>query len=217
MNNLLTDITVLLDRSGSMYSCRNDVLGGLNNFIRDQQKIEGACKFTLIQFHSMNPQEKIYDAVDLRKISGITTFNPGGGTPLLDALGLSIVETGARLRAVPEHERPGKVIFVVITDGEENASHRYKKPKIAEMVKEQQDRYAWDFVFLGANMDGISEGQSVGMLYANSATFDVSNIGATIRTTGAKLATYRMTGNKTDLNYTVAERKGFVDGSMSGK
>lgn len=211
MNNLLTDITVLLDRSGSMSVCRSDVLGGLNSFVKKQQEIKTGCVFTLIQFDSVNSQEKVFDAVDIRKIHEITEFDPRGGTPLLDAFGRAIVETGKRLREMPERERPGKVIFVVITDGLENASREFKKAQVAEMVKEQQGRYSWDFMFLGANMDAIGEGESLGLSFRNSADFSVNNIGATIAATGVKLATYRMTADKADLNYTVAERKSFID------
>lgn len=211
MNNALTDITVLLDRSGSMSSCRADVLGGLNSFVKKQQEIDSPCKFTLIQFDSVNAQEKLFNAVDIKTIREITTFDPRGGTPLLDAFGQAIVETGKRLREMPERERPGKVIFVVITDGHENASREFKKSRLAEMVKEQQNRYSWDFMFLGANMDAISEGESLGLSFHNSATFTVDNIGATIGATSVKLANYRVSANKADLNYTVAERKSFVD------
>lgn len=211
MKKNLTDITVLLDRSGSMNSCRSDVIGGLNEFIDKQKKVDGECLFTLIQFDSVNSQEVTYSAVNVHSIARFSNFEPRGGTPLLDAMGASIINTGARLRAMPESERPGKVIFVVITDGYENASKEYKKSQIASLVKEQTDRYSWDFIFLGANMDAIAEGASVGFAFSNTANFSVHNIGATISATGMKAALYRSSNNKVDLAYTSAERKSFVD------
>src|SRR5262245_251619 len=144
-----TDITLLLDRTGSMACIREDTIGGYNTFVQDQRKVPGACVFTLIQFDSQDPHEVICSAVDIQQapLLSMETYIPRADTPLLDAMGKTIVEVGERLKAMSEAERPNKVVFVVITDGHENASKEYKKAAIQDMIKRQQDVYKWEVVF----------------------------------------------------------------------
>lgn len=92
-------------------------------------------------------------------------------TALLDAVGRAINETGQRLAVMPEHERPGLVVFVIITDGQENSSHEFTKTQIKELIKHQQTKYAWQFTFLGANQDAFAEARSIGISLIASANF----------------------------------------------
>jgi hypothetical protein len=175
MNLDLTDITVLLDRSGSMDSVREDTIGGVNSFIEEQQKQPGKANLTLIQFD--NQYEPNYVAIDVQKADKLSrrTYSPRGSTRLLDAIGRAIDETGERLSLIPEEQRPGKVIFVIQTDGEENASTLYAgdegRKRINEKITHQTERYNWQFVFLGANQDAITIAESIGIMAKSSLTY----------------------------------------------
>src|SRR5580765_7194178 len=112
----LTDITVLLDRSGSMASIESDVVGGFTEFVTSQRQGAGRAVLSLVQFDSQSI-DAVFTAKSVHDIRLPIRFEPRGSTPLLDALGQTIVSTGARLRTMPERERPGRVVFVAITDG----------------------------------------------------------------------------------------------------
>lgn len=163
MKLTLTDITIILDRSGSMAIVANDTIGGFNRFIDDQKKTPGEARITLNQFD--HEFERVMDAADIQNASHLTheTFVPRGNTALLDAIGRSIIETGKRLSSIPENDRPAKVVVVIITDGQENASREFTRAKIDEMISEQQKKYQWQFVFLGANQDAIATAASIGI------------------------------------------------------
>ena len=166
------DITVILDRTGSMEPIRDDTIGGFNRFMEDQKGVPGECLLTLVQFDSQDPFEVIWRGVPVKDATPLTrnTYVPRAATPLLDAIGRGINDTGKRLGELSEADRPGKVIFVVITDGLENASREFKRATIKEMVERQRDIYKWEFVFLGANMDAVKEGAEMGVPGASSMT-----------------------------------------------
>jgi hypothetical protein len=163
-----TDITFILDRSGSMSSIYADTVGGFNSFVNDQKEAEGEAKLTLIQFDTY--YELNYLGVDIKDVPDLV-FQPRGMTALLDAIGRGILETGKRLDALEEDEKPSTVLFVIITDGGENASREFTKDKINEMIKHQTEIYSWDFVFLGANQDAIETGTSLGISAGNSMSY----------------------------------------------
>lgn len=159
-----TDIVVVLDRSGSMASVVNDTVGGFNSFVEEQKKQEGNARLTLVQFDTQ--YEMVHNGLDIQKVPSLE-FSPRGGTALLDAIGRAINDTGARLRSLPEKERPDKVIFVIITDGEENSSREFGHARIRDMIKHQSDKYSWEFVFLGANQDSFAVGGNIGITIGN--------------------------------------------------
>lgn len=163
-NDNTTHIAFLLDRSGSMQSIKDDVIGGFNALVADQRETPGDCTLTLVQFDSQDPQETVFSTLPIAEVPELTgeTFQPRGGTPLLDAMGRLITETGERIASTPEHQHPGKVIFVVLTDGLENASRTYTRERIFEMIKHQREVYSWEFIFLGADQDAIAEGGKYG-------------------------------------------------------
>ena len=156
-------IVFIADRSGSMFSVRDDAIGGFNSFIEDQRKVEGEADITLVLFDDQ--YEVPYSNVDIKEVALLNedTYQPRGSTALLDAIGTTIVNVGDELKDLSEDQRPDKVIVCIITDGEENSSKEYTKDKIKEMVEHQQEKYNWEFIFLGANMDAISEGMSFGI------------------------------------------------------
>ncbi len=166
MNSDYTDITILLDRSGSMSGIKDSTIEGINSFIRDQQKVSGKCTLSLIQFDDR--YEVNYIASSIQNAAYLTThtYIPRGTTALRDSLSKAIDDTGQRLASLPEQERPGKVIFVVITDGDENASREISQEALALKVKNQEDVYKWKFVFMGANID----------TFATAANYGVSNV-----------------------------------------
>ncbi len=159
-NKKLTDITVVMDRSTSMASCREESERGINKFVEEQQGLKGEAKFTLVKFD--NTYEKEYDGINIRNVEHIELI-PRGTTALLDAVGRAINETGARLRSMSENKRPGLVVFVILTDGYENCSVEFTRSQIKEMIDHQTKRYNWEFTFLGANQDACFEGGSIGI------------------------------------------------------
>lgn len=167
-----TDITVVLDRSGSMASIANDVIGGLNLFVQAQARIEGEASFTLVQFDDR--YEVVHAHVPIQRVPALTdrTYVPRGSTALLDAIGRTIVDTGTRLAMMPEADRPQVVIVAVQTDGLENASREFTRPQVFGMVRHQEEKYAWQFVFLAADQDAIDEGGRMGFARASALDYD---------------------------------------------
>lgn len=202
-----THIAFLLDRSGSMRSIADDVIGGFNALVADQRKTPGDCTLTLVQFDSQDPQEIVLATVPIAEVPDLTaeTFQPRGSTPLLDAMGRLITETGERIARDPEHEHPGKVIFVVLTDGYENASQTYTRERIFEMIKHQREVYSWEFIFLGADQDAIAEGARYGFAADTSMS-----IGKTPR--GTDMA-FSMTS---DMMCQIRKSKGTAAGAGAG-
>ncbi len=166
-----THISLVLDRSGSMEQMRTDAIGGFNTFLRDQQVAPGTATLTLAQFDDR--YECSYDVAPIATVKPLdmTTFVPRGSTALLDALGKAMDETGARLAALPDAERPEKVLFVTLTDGMENASRTFTRAQIFDKITHQRDHYDWEFVFLAANQDAIEAGAAMGFTADSSATY----------------------------------------------
>jgi hypothetical protein len=167
-------IAVLLDRSGSMESIKADTEGGFNAFIAEQRKQEGQVEVTLAQFDT--EYEVVYanrPADDVPRLD----LQPRGGTALYDSLGRLVTDVGATLAATPEHDRPGKVIIVVLTDGHENSSTEWTHDAVSAVIRRQERDYSWDFVFLGANMDAVAIGQQLGFAPDRSLTYAATGAG----------------------------------------
>jgi hypothetical protein len=176
MKDNFTRIAIVLDRSGSMESCKESTVSGFNEFIRTQQELPGEAKVKLVQFDDQ--YETVFD-VNLKLCPELTqnTFVPRGSTALLDAQGRTIVELGKELAALPENERPSKVIVVTLTDGLENASKEYNLERIGELIREQRDKYNWDFVFLGANQDAIATAAAMSIPLPSAMSYSTSKAG----------------------------------------
>lgn len=206
MNNNLTDITVVLDRSGSMQKCRADAEGGVNAFIADQKNKPGECNFTMVEFDSK--YNFVHKGVPIQTVPKYTLI-PGGWTALLDAVGRAIDETGERLAKLSEDQRPGLVVFVIVTDGEENASREYTRQQIKEKIEHQQSAYNWQFTFLGANQDAFAAGRSMGVQGQAVAQYSVNNAQSMFRSASSNVSRMRasaMVGEQVVNEYLPGER-----------
>ncbi len=171
MRKDLTDITLVVDRSGSMGVCRTEAQGGINGFIEDQKNKPGEAIFSLLQFDT--EYDYVFKGISIKQV-GEYKLIPRGMTALLDAVGKAINETGERLSTLSENDRPGLIIIAIITDGQENSSHEFTKAKIKEMIEHQQKNYQWQFTFLGANQDAFSEAGGLGIGMAATTNYDPS-------------------------------------------
>lgn len=181
MNTDYTHLAIVQDKSGSMTSLRDETIQGFNTYLEEQQKLPGKCTFSLLQFDT--DFNVICEMEPVKSVRPLTrdTYRTIGNTALLDAIGRTIVTLGQKLEALPEAERPARVIIAVITDGEENSSEEYQgeagRAKIFEMIKHQTETYKWQFVFLGANQDAIKSGQNIGMAATNSISMAHNSVG----------------------------------------
>lgn len=171
MNNDYTDITIILDRSGSMAAILEPTIQGYNTFINEQRKQPGKLLISRVIFDDVIETPEL--AVPIAQASELNTRNfvPRNGTALFDAIGTTIENVGKRLAAMSEQDRPGKVLIVIITDGQENTSHAYRSGDIKEMINHQRNKYNWQFSYLGANQDAVLAGSSIGIGAQASYTF----------------------------------------------
>ncbi|MFN8031725.1 MAG: VWA domain-containing protein [Mycobacterium sp.] len=164
-------IAALLDRSGSMEAIADDTRGGFDAYIAGQRTAPGSALVTLAQFD--NEYEVVYVNRPIEDVPPLT-LQPRGMTALLDAIGRFVTEVGSALAALPEADRPGDVTVLVMTDGHENASEKWTKEAVRELISQQEKVYDWDFVFLGANMDAIDVGTGLGFAPGKSLTYAAS-------------------------------------------
>jgi len=171
MKDNLTSLVVVMDASGSMAKLAADTRGSFNTFIKEQKAVQGEATLSLWTFNSV--AERVYNSVPLSDVQDLDdkSYKPVGNTALLDTLGAAIDAEGQRLAALDEKDRPSKVLVMVVTDGEENASQTFTKEKVREMVSHQQDKYNWSFLFLGANIDAFKGGTSLGFAANNSVGY----------------------------------------------
>ena len=188
MRSDLTDITLVVDRSGSMEQVREDAEGGVNSFIAQQAKEPGEALLTLVQFDT--EYEFLHKGVPISQVPKYELV-PRGMTALLDAVGRAMNETGERLAKMDEADRPGLVVFVVMTDGLENSSKEFSKATIKEMIERQQQQYNWHFTFLGANQDAFAEAGGMGIHAAGVANCAIDKLDVAYRMTGAKVSRMR--------------------------
>ena len=188
MRSDLTDITLVIDRSGSMEEIRSDAEGGVNAFIRAQAQQPGDAFLTLVQFD--DEYEFVHRGVPIKEVPPYRLV-PRSGTALLDAVGRAINETGDRLARMPEADRPGLVVFVIVTDGKENSSHEFTKAQIKAMIDRQQTTYNWHFTFLGADQDAFAEAGGMGIAASGAANFAKGKVDAAFVGTVRKVSRMR--------------------------
>ena len=163
MKKGLTEIVFILDRSGSMSGLEADTIGGYNSLIAKQKKEEGEAIVSTVIFD--DETEVIHDRVSLDKVEPITDkeYYVRGCTALLDAIGGAVHHIGNVHKYARSEDVPEKTLFIITTDGQENASRRYSYRKVKQMVERQKKKYGWEFLFLGANIDAISEAEKFGI------------------------------------------------------
>ena len=173
----LTDITIILDRSGSMQTIASETIQGFNTFLKEQKSVKDSAKLTLIQFD--HEYEILYNALDLNEALPLTkeTYIPRGLTALLDAVGKTIKITKKRISKIRDEELPPKVIILIITDGHENNSKFYNRTQIFKKISNLEKKHNWQFVFLGANQDAIAEASFMGIPKSRAMTFSADAIG----------------------------------------
>lgn len=178
MKNDYTEIAFILDRSGSMESCRDAAIEGFNHFLREQQQVEGLAKLTLVLFDDeyLAPVQSL----PVQEILPLTrkSYAPRNTTALLDAIGRTIEELGNRLAGLAERDRPSQVIVTILTDGLENASTRSTWRDVAERIRHQTEVYKWVFLFLGANQDAIATAAQMNIDARNASTYAADDVGA---------------------------------------
>jgi len=173
-DNNTTLLAALLDRSGSMQSIAGDMRGGFDAYIAKEHAQPGTTLVTLAQFD--DEYETVYQNRDAGAVPPLV-LEPRGCTALLDSIGRFVTEIGSRLAALPEVERPGDITVMVMTDGYENASTEWTVEAVRALISQQETGYAWDFVFLGANMDAVDIGTNLGFAPGKSLTWDASGDG----------------------------------------
>lgn len=171
MNKNLTELVFILDKSGSMSGLEGDTIGGFNSMLEKQKKEAGDAYITTVLFD--HDYELLHDRADIRKVNCISEneYYVGGTTALLDAMGRTINYIGKKIGDTDEADHPGKVIFVIITDGMENSSREFSAKKIKQMVEHQKTKYSWEFVFLGANIDAVKTAEDMGIGQDRASNF----------------------------------------------
>lgn len=163
MRKNLTEIVFILDRSGSMSGLESDTIGGYNSLIKKQKEEDGEALVSTVLFDDR--QEVLHDRVNIQKIQPITEkeYFVRGCTALLDAVGGAIHHIGNVHKYAREEDRPEKTLFIITTDGMENSSRRYSYKEVKRMVEHQKEKYGWEFLFLGANIDAAAEAERFGI------------------------------------------------------
>lgn len=222
MNMNLTEIAFILDRSGSMGHLTESTISGFNEFLEKQKNLPGEAKLTTVLFD--NAYELLHNAVDIKEVRPLTTneYWTRGCTALYDAVGKTIDDIGVRLAATPEEERPSKVIVVITTDGYENASCEYSQADVKNKITHQTEKYSWEFIFLGANIDSEEVASNIGICSANTADYIASDAGAfmmfsavdaavkSVRSTGSVSADWSDSLNDTS-DATLSSAKSYTD------
>jgi len=218
MKEDLTLIVAVIDASGSMEKIKGGIIDGFNEFIHAQKKLPGEVIFSMIQFDSgwnyntygtaaENLRYKeIYDFRNLKEVEPLTdsSYTPWGGTPLIAAMTTAIDSIGAKLAAIPEKDRPSKVVFVTMTDGQENSSdkHKFSKEQLAQKTTHQQNKYNWKFIYLGANQDSFAEAGGIGFLAKATRNYEANYAGTVgaVMAASASLCSYR-SGASSDISF----------------
>lgn len=177
MNPNMTYIACVIDRSGSMGPNRFAAVSGFNEFLQTQKSLPGEAKLSLVLFNQS--VLTVIDNQNIQQVPELThaTYLPNGLTALLDAVGSTIDSLGKDIEGMKEEDRPAKVIMAILTDGLENRSSEYKQDRVAEMIKHQQEKYSWEFIFLGANMDALAQAAVLNIPHKNSMNFAATPVG----------------------------------------
>jgi hypothetical protein len=203
-NSNYTAISVLLDRSGSMAKIKSDAEGGLQALIDEQRALPGRVTLRLAQFDTI--YDVVHQSKPLDQIPPVV-LNPRGMTALHDAWGRSMIEFGDELAALPEDQRPGIILFIVVTDGLENASIEWYREQVFDKVTEQTEKWGWKFLYVAANQDAIEKGEDLGVPRAQSVTYAHDSHGTQAAFTATSAAVTRARVSGQSVGYTDEERE----------
>lgn len=180
MKKGLTELVFILDRSGSMAGLEKDTIGGYNALLKKQKEESGEAIITTVLFDER--YELLHDRIDVKGVAPITDkeYFVRGSTALLDAVGLTIDKIGNAQKNTAEKQRAEKVMIVITTDGLENASRKYSYRKVKEMIEHQKEKYGWEFLFIGANIDAVEEAGKFGIEEDCAANYNADKIGINI-------------------------------------
>lgn len=179
MKKGLTELVFIIDRSGSMGGLESDTIGGFNAMLKEQQAVEGDAVVTTVLFD--DKYELLHDRIDIRAVAPLTDkdYTVRGSTALLDALGRTIHKIRVAQKHTAENYRAEKVLFVIITDGQENASREYSADRVKTRIERQKEKYGWEFIFFGANMDAVMEAGKLGIAADRAQNYCADAIGTT--------------------------------------
>ena len=197
MEDKTTELVFIIDRSGSMSGLEGDTIGGFNSMLKEQQSVDGRALVTTVLFD--DEYELLHNRVDIRNVKPLTEkdYNTRGSTALLDAIGKTIHNIRKAQKEASEEDRPEKVIFFIITDGQENASRRYTFPMIQERISHYRKKHGWEFLFFGANMDAIAEAAKIGIDANRAHSYRSDHAGtASVYTSMSAMSTAFRTGGR---------------------
>ena len=171
IKNGITELVFILDRSGSMAGLEGDTIGGFNAMIEKQREVVGEVYVSTVLFN--NSSHVIHDRISIKRIEPMTEqqYRVGGGTALLDAIGGAIHHIGNVHKYARKEDVPAKIIFLITTDGMENASHQYSSEQVKKMIRRQEERYGWEFVFVAANIDAVHTAETIGIRRERAANY----------------------------------------------
>ena len=190
------ELVFILDKSGSMAGLESDTIGGFNSMLQKQRALDGECRITTVLFD--HHYELLHDRIDIRAVGPMTEreYQVGGSTALLDAIGRTIQKLVGVQRNTAEEYRAESVMFVIITDGEENASREYSSQKVKAMIEHEREKYGWEFVFLGANIDAVETAGRFGIASDRAVDYVPDGAGTELnfRAMSEAAACFRATG-----------------------
>ncbi len=180
MNKNLTEIVYILDRSGSMSGLEKDTIGGYNSFLEKQKQEAGEAVVTTVLFD--DKYDMVHDHVDIGKVKPLTgkEYFARGMTALIDAIGKTINHVGNRHKYALDSEVPARTVVVITTDGYENASREFSSQKVKSMIEHQKEKYGWEFLFLGANIDAVETAKNFGISHDRAVTYRADGEGTAL-------------------------------------
>lgn len=178
--NNITELVFIIDRSGSMFKLVNDTIGGFNSMIEKQKKQDGECYVSTVLFNDST--KVLHDRVRLENVSEMTgsDYTVGGCTALIDAIGGAIHHIGNIHKYAREEDIPAHTMFVIMTDGYENASHLYSADSVRRTIKRQKSKYGWEFIFIGANIDAVETAGRFGIDSDRAVNYNADSQGTAI-------------------------------------
>ena len=194
--NNTTELVFILDRSGSMYHLTNDTIGGFNSMIAEQKKKDGECIVSTVLFD--DESTVLHDRVKLSDIPEMTErdYCTRGCTALMDAVGSAIHHIGNVHKYARAEDVPAHTMFVITTDGMENASRRYSADKVKKMIERQKERFGWEFIFIGANIDSVETAAKFGIDEDRAVNYKADGKGTRVLYQAVSKAVGSMRGGK---------------------